>query len=91
MTTKQRLLYISSETTHPASPVLSMAIYEPTIGSITQIDPKNSIPIYESVHEAQIDGWRVIHFPDQKNPVRQEVVNRYIKGASTRNKEVYVF
>ena len=74
MTSKQRLLYISSETTPPASRVLSMAIYEPTIGSITQIDPKNSIPIYESVHEAQIDGWRVIHFPDQKTAESFDVI-----------------
>ena len=74
MITKQRLLYLSSETTHPESAVLSMAIYEPTQGSITQIDPKSSVPMYESVHAAQIDGWRVIHFPDQKTAESFDVI-----------------
>ena len=74
MTSKQRLLYISSQTTHPASPVLSMAIYEPIPGSITEIDPKHSAPMYKSVHEAQIDGWRIIHFPDQKTAEAFDVI-----------------
>ncbi len=60
----QRLLYINAESTHPQSPALSAAIYEPVKDSITQIDPTiDGIP-YDSVHAAIIDGWRVIQAPD---------------------------
>ncbi len=60
----QRLLYINSESTHPQSPALSAAIYEPIAGSATQIDPTSDGLPYASVHEAIIDGWRVIQVPD---------------------------
>lgn len=60
----QRLLYINCESTHPQSPALSAAIYEPTAGSITQVDPTSTGLPYASVHAAMIDGWRVIQAPD---------------------------
>ena len=66
MALKQRLLYISTETTHPQSGVLSVAFYEPVRGAITEIDPRITDLAYQSVHEAIIDGWRIIHFPDQR-------------------------
>lgn len=61
----QRLLYINAESTHPQSPALSAAIYEPVKGSVTQIDPTSASLPYDSVHDAIIDGWRVVQFPDQ--------------------------
>lgn len=61
----QRLLYISAESTHPQSPALSAAIYEPVAGSVTQLDPTTTGLPYDSVHAAVIDGWRVIQAPDQ--------------------------
>ena len=60
----QRLLYINSESTHPQSPALSAALYEPVAGSITQVDPTSERLPYDSVHAAIIDGWRVIQAPD---------------------------
>ena len=66
MTIKQRLLYISSETTHLQSRALSIAFYEPVTGFIAEIDPSVDTFQYDSVHEAVIDGWRVVHFPDQR-------------------------
>ena len=66
MSTKQRLLYISSETTHLQSQALSIAFYEPVSGFIAEIDPTVDIFQYESVHDALVDGWRVVHFPDQR-------------------------
>ena len=66
MPIKQRLLYISSETTHPQSKALSIALYEPERDYITEIDPTVNTFEYDSVHEAIIDGWRVVHFPDQR-------------------------
>ena len=74
MAIRQRLLYLSSETTHPESEVISMAVYEPVKGSITQIEPKCDVPMYQSVNNAQIDGWRVIHFPDQKTAESFDVI-----------------
>ena len=60
----QRLLYINCESTHPQSPALSAATYEPTAGSITQVDPTSVGLPYASVQAAIIDGWRVIQAPD---------------------------
>ena len=61
----QRLLYISAESTHPQSPALSAAIYEPVAGSMSQLDPTTTSLPYDSVHAAVMDGWRVIQAPDQ--------------------------
>ena len=61
----QCLLYISSESTHPQSPALSAAIYEPVAGSVSQLDPTTTGLPYDSVHAAVMDGWRVIQAPDQ--------------------------
>lgn len=61
----QRLLYISAESTHPQSPALSAAIYEPVAGSVSQLDPTTTGLPYDSVHAAVMDGWRVIQAPDQ--------------------------
>ncbi len=60
----QRLLYISSESTHPQSPALSAAIYEPIKEARTEVDPTSEGVPYSSVHEAMMDGWRVIQVPD---------------------------
>lgn len=65
MPKRQRLLYISSESTHPQSAALSAAVYEPVAGSATQLDPTSSELPYGSVHEAIIDGWRLLQAPDQ--------------------------
>ena len=60
----QRLLYISAETTHPHSAALSTAIYEPVAGHVSQVEPTSGGLPYASVHEAILDGWRVIQAPD---------------------------
>lgn len=60
----QRLLYINSESTNPQSPALSVAIYEPVAGSLTELDPTSDGILYASVQAALIDGWRVIQAPD---------------------------
>jgi hypothetical protein len=65
---RQRLLYLHAA--HPSirSVVVAAALHEPVPGSVTQIDPLASDPPYGSVFEAILDGWRVIHFPDQRAP-----------------------
>ena len=51
----QRLLYINCESTHPQSPALSAAIYEPVAGAISQLDPTGEGVPYASVQEAMIE------------------------------------
>jgi predicted metalloenzyme YecM len=65
---KQRLLYLQCESVSVRSPVLAMALHEPVAGSVTQIEPTGIEFPYATVHEAIIDGWRVISFPSPKEP-----------------------
>ena len=74
----QRLLYISAESTHPQSPALSAAIYEPVAGSVSQLDPTTTALPYDSVHAAVIDGWRVIQAPDQWAGIASEAAGDVI-------------
>lgn len=74
----QRLLYISAESTHPQSPALSAAVYEPVAGSLTQLDPVTSGLPYDSVHAAIIDGWRLIQAPDQWAGIADEAAGDII-------------
>lgn len=74
----QRLLYISAESTHPQSPALSAAIYEPVADSVTQLDPTSSALPYDSVHAAIIDGWRLIQAPDQWAGIADEAAGDVI-------------
>ena len=66
MALKQRILYVSAVSTDPKSPVISLALHEPVKGTIVEIDPTSDGLEYGSVHDAVCDGWRVVHFPDQR-------------------------
>ena len=66
MALKQRLLYLSAQSTDPRSPAISQALHEPVRGSIVEIDPTRTRLDYETVHDAICDGWRVVHFRDQR-------------------------
>lgn len=66
MALKQRLLYLSALSTDPKSPTISLALHEPVEGTIVEIDPMSDDLEYDSVHAAICDGWRVVHFPDQR-------------------------
>ena len=65
---RQRLLYLHAATPSPRSQVIGMALHEPVRGSVTQISTEKIEWPYRSVHDAIIDGWQVIHFPDQRAP-----------------------
>ena len=65
---RQRLLYLHASSPSVRSPVIASAIHEPVAGSVTQIDPLAPTIPYESVFAAIMDGWRVVHFPDQRAP-----------------------
>ena len=60
--TRSMMTALSCEASRWAAP------HEPSPGSVTQIDPLAAEIPYESVFAAILDGWRVIHFPDQRSP-----------------------
>lgn len=65
---RQRLLYLHAGSPNIRSRVVAAALHEPVSDKITQIDPLAEEVSYESVFAAILDGWRVIHFPDQRAP-----------------------
>lgn len=66
--TRQRLLYLHAGHPNIRSNVIAAALHEPVPGAVTQLDPLAPELPYKSVFEAILDGWRVIHFPDQRAP-----------------------
>ncbi|MCE9589466.1 MAG: hypothetical protein K8S99_02965 [Planctomycetes bacterium] len=65
---RQRLLYLHATTPNIGSALVGAALHEPRPGGMSQMDPMQKDPTYNTVHEAIIDGWRVIHFPLQMAP-----------------------
>ena len=66
---RQRLLYLHAQTPAIGSGLIAAALHEPVKGGVAQMDPLQKDPTYQSVHEAIIDGWEVIHFPNQHSPI----------------------
>ena len=64
--TRQRLLYLHAATPSIRSQVIGMALHEPVQGSVTEIMTEEQDWQYNTVHDAVLDGWQVIHFPDQR-------------------------
>jgi hypothetical protein len=62
-TPRQRLLYLHTRTPSILAPVIGMAQHEPVAGQADVLRTRDEWP-YETVHEALIDGWQVIHFPN---------------------------
>ena len=65
--TRQRLLYLHAATPGIRSQVIGMALHEPVRGSVTEITTQVDDWPYSIVHDAILDGWQVIHFPDQQS------------------------
>ena len=63
---RQRLLYLQATTPSIRSNVIGMAQHEPVNGAITQIEPDTDDWKYQTVHDAIVDGWQAIFFPDQR-------------------------
>lgn len=64
--TRQWLLYLHAATPGIRSQVIGMALHEPVQGSVTEIVTEEQDWPYNTVHDAILDGWQVIHFPDQR-------------------------
>lgn len=65
---RQRLLYLHAGSPSIRAALVGAALHEPVAGSVTQIDPLAPELPYNCVHDAILDGWRVIHFPLQTAP-----------------------
>jgi hypothetical protein len=65
---RQCLLYLHASMPSIRSPLYGCALHRPVRGSVTEIDPMAEELPYGCVHDAILDGWRVVHFPDQRAP-----------------------
>lgn len=63
---RQRLLYLQTVTPGIQSQVIGMALHEPIGDSTVEIMVDGQEWPYQTVHDAIVDGWRVIHFPEQQ-------------------------
>ena len=72
---RQRLLYLHAASPSIYSGLVGGVLHEPEAGSIAQIDPMAPELPYHSVHEAVVDGWRVIHFPQQLAPFEDREID----------------
>ena len=65
---RQRLLYIHAAQPSIQAPIINVTLYEPVRGALTQIDPTAPELPYQSVRDALLEGWRIVHFPDNRAP-----------------------
>ena len=72
---RQRLLYLHAALPSIRAPIIGSALHEPVAGSVTQIDPLAPELPYDTVFDAVLDGWRVIHFPDQRAPFEDREID----------------
>lgn len=64
---RQRLLYLHARGPSIYAPVIGMAEHEPVAGYEDKIRTRDDWP-YDTVHAAIVDGWQVVHFPQQMIP-----------------------
>ncbi len=64
---RQRLLYLHARGPTITAPIIGMAEHEPVPGYKDLIRTRTEWP-YNTVHDAIVDGWQVIHFPQQMAP-----------------------
>jgi hypothetical protein len=65
---RQRLLYLHTVNPSIYADLVAAAIHEPVAGAVTGIDPQAPELPYRNVHDAIVEGWRVVHFPQQRAP-----------------------
>lgn len=65
---RQRLLYLHAAHPNVRSPLVNVTPEEPIAGYVAQIDPVAPQSPYNCVQDTLAEGWRIIHFPDQRAP-----------------------
>ena len=73
---RQRLLYLNAISRSIRSAVVGFALHEPHITDSPQVEVDAVMP-YDTVHDAIADGWRVVHFPDQRLDIEPEQVGAF--------------
>ena len=63
---RQRILYIHAVTPSIRSQLIAMSLHEPIKDQIAEIDPDYGEWPNRSVHDAVLDGWQIVQFPDQR-------------------------
>jgi hypothetical protein len=72
---RQRLLYLHTSSPSVQSRVMAFYRVEPVPhGAGVDLSPEPKFP-YQSVHEAMIDGWRVVRFPEYTAPVQDREID----------------
>ncbi len=71
---RQHLLYLQTKTPAINAAVIGMAHHQPTPGGSDRIYTRTEWP-YATVHDAIIDGWQVIHFPQLMAPYDDRELN----------------
>ena len=66
-TPRQRLLYLHTRAPSITAAVIGMAQHEPVRDGCDTLHTRTEWP-YATVHEAIVDGWQVIHFPNLMAP-----------------------
>lgn len=66
-TPRQRLLYLHTRAPSITATVIGMAQHEPVRDGCDTLHTRTEWP-YATVHEAIVDGWQVIHFPNLMAP-----------------------
>ena len=66
-TPRQRLLYLHTRAPSITAPIIDMAQHEPVPGGSDSLHTRTAWP-YETVHDALVDGWQIIHFPNLMAP-----------------------
>ena len=64
---RQRLLYLHSKAPSFYAAVIGMAQHEPLGGHKDRLRTREDWP-YQTVHEALVDGWQIVHFPNLLAP-----------------------
>lgn len=64
---RQRLLYLHTRAPSITAAVIGMAQHEPVRDGCDTLQTRTEWP-YATVHEAIVDGWQVIHFPNLMAP-----------------------
>lgn len=73
--TRQRLLYLHTNGTTVLSQVIAMDLRDATRQpNRPHLEPEPKIP-FNTVHDAIVDGWRVIQFPQHMAPFDDREIN----------------
>ena len=65
---RQRLLYLHARTPSVYSGILALNQIEPVAGHAPEISAEEQKWPYETVHDAVVDGWQIVQFPNQQAP-----------------------